>query len=72
MENIVACRRQPAPGGRPDRSAYLFCGQVNTRPRRITRRPHVQMLAEGQAWLHPVPAEPFTAALGVTRKALRL
>jgi len=26
------------------------------------------MLAEEQARLHPVPAGPFTAALGVTRK----
>jgi hypothetical protein len=46
----------------------VFCEQVNARPHRITRRPPVQMLAEEQARLHPVPAGPFTAALGVTRK----
>ena len=45
-----------------------FCGQVNARPHRVTRRPPAEMLAEEQARLHPVPAGPFTAALGVTRK----
>jgi hypothetical protein len=45
-----------------------FCEQVNARPHRITRRPPVEMLAEERARLHPVPAVPFTAALGVTRK----
>ena len=46
-----------------------FCGQVNARPHRITRRAPAEMLAEERARLHPVPAAPFTAALGVTRKA---
>jgi hypothetical protein len=46
-----------------------FCGQVNARPHRITRRAPAEMLAEERARLHPVPAVPFTAALGVTRKA---
>jgi hypothetical protein len=45
-----------------------FCGQVNARPHRITRRAPAEMLAEERARLHPVPAAPFTAALGVTRK----
>src|SRR5215471_2037712 len=45
-----------------------FCGQVNARPHRITRRAPAEMLAEERARLHPVPAAPFTAALGVTRR----
>jgi hypothetical protein len=45
-----------------------FCALVNARPHRITRRAPVEMLAEERARLHPVPAVPFTAALGVTRK----
>ena len=45
-----------------------FCGQVNARPHRATRRVPAEMLAEERARLHPVPAAPFTAALGVTRK----
>jgi hypothetical protein len=46
----------------------VFCEQVNARPHRVTRRPPAEMLAEERARLHPVPAVPFTAALGVTRK----
>jgi hypothetical protein len=46
-----------------------FGTQVNARPHRITRRAPAEMLAEERARLHPVPAAPFTAALGVTRKA---
>jgi len=45
-----------------------FCGQVNTRPHRVTRRAPAEMLAGERARLHPVPAVPFTAALGVTRR----
>lgn len=45
-----------------------FSDQVNARPHRITRRAPAEMLAEERARLHPVPAAPFTAALGVTRK----
>ncbi len=44
-----------------------FCDQVNGRPHRVTRRAPAEMLAEERARLHPVPAAPFTAALGVTR-----
>ena len=47
----------------------VFCTEVNARPHRITRRAPAEMLAEERARLHPVPAAPFTAALGVTRKA---
>ena len=49
-----------------------FCEQVNSRPHRITRRAPAEMLAEERARLHPVPAAPFTAALGVTRKVDQL
>jgi transposase len=45
-----------------------FCDQVNARPHRVTRRAPAEMLAEEAARLHPVPAAPFTAALGVTRR----
>jgi hypothetical protein len=45
-----------------------FCDLVNARPHRVTRRAPAEMLAEERARLHPVPAVPFTAALGVTRK----
>jgi hypothetical protein len=44
-----------------------FCAQVNGRAHRATRRVPAEMLAEEQARLHPVPAAPFTAGLGVTR-----
>jgi len=45
----------------------VFCDEVNARPHRVTRRVPGEMLAEERARLHPVPAAPFTAALGVTR-----
>ena len=47
----------------------MFCEQVNARPHRITRRAPAEMLADERPRLHPVPAFPFTAALGVTRRA---
>jgi hypothetical protein len=46
----------------------VFCEQVNARPHRVTRRAPAEMLADERARLHPVPAAPFTAALGVTRR----
>ena len=46
----------------------VFGDQVNARPHRVTRRAPAEMLAEERGRLHPVPAVPFTAALGVTRK----
>jgi hypothetical protein len=49
-------------------ACQVFCDLVNARPHRITRRAPAEMLAEERARLHPVPAGPFTAALGVTRK----
>jgi transposase len=45
----------------------VFCGQVNDRVHRVTRRVPAQMLAEEQARLHPLPAVPHTVAFGVTR-----
>ena len=44
-----------------------FCEEVNTRVHRVTRRVPVQMLAEEQARLHPMPAHPYTVAFGLTR-----
>jgi hypothetical protein len=44
-----------------------FCDQVNTRAYLSTRRVPVEMLAEEQQRLHPLPAAPFTAAFGVMR-----
>jgi hypothetical protein len=44
-----------------------FCDQVNARVHRVTRRAPVEMLAEEQARLHPLPATPHTIAFGVTR-----
>jgi hypothetical protein len=55
--------------GELEAACEQFCGQVNARPHRITRRAPAEMLAEERLRLHPVPAAPFTAALGVTRKA---
>ena len=46
-----------------------FCEQVNDRPHRATRRAPAEMLADELPRLHPVPAVPLTAALGVTRRA---
>lgn len=36
--------------------------RFNGRPHALTRRAPVGMLAEEQAHLHPVPAEPYTVA----------
>jgi hypothetical protein len=46
----------------------VLCEQVNARPHRVTRKAPAEMLADERARLHPVPAAPFTAALGVTRR----
>jgi hypothetical protein len=45
----------------------LFCSQVNARIHRVTRRAPVEMLAQEQTRLHPLPTAPHTVALGVTR-----
>jgi hypothetical protein len=50
-----------------EHACAVFCRQVNARPHRVTRRAPVEMLAEEQAHLHPLPAHPYTAAFGVTR-----
>jgi transposase len=44
-----------------------LCERVNTRPHRATRCPPIERLAQERDRLHPLPAEPFTAAFGVTR-----
>lgn len=51
--------------------AAVWCQKVNARPHRVTRRPPAQMLAEEQLRLHPVPEDPYVAALGETRKVTR-
>jgi hypothetical protein len=49
--------------------AAVWCDAINARPQRETRRPPVEMLVEER--LHPVPAEPYVAALGETRVVTR-
>jgi transposase len=44
-----------------------LCEAVNARPHTETRRPPAEMLTEERAYLHPLPIEPYTAALGETR-----
>ncbi len=44
-----------------------FCGQVNARVHRVTRRAPVDMLAEERARLHRLPMVPHTVAFGLTR-----
>jgi transposase len=44
-----------------------WCERVNARPHRATRCPPIERLAQERERLHPLPAEPFTAAFGVTR-----
>jgi transposase len=48
-----------------------FMAKVNGRPHRVTRRKPADMLAEEQARLHPVPDDPYVAALGETRVVTR-
>ena len=49
------------------RACAAFCEEVNARPHRATRCPPVERLAQERERLHPLPAQPFTAAFGVTR-----
>lgn len=49
-------------------AAAVFCEKVNGRRHRETGRPPVEMLVEERARLHRLPAAPFTAALGETRR----
>lgn len=44
-----------------------FCDEVNARPHTATRRPPAELLIEERSHLHPLPNEPYTAALGETR-----
>ena len=44
-----------------------FCGLVNARVHRVTRRAPLDMLAEEQARLHRLPEQPHTVAFGLTR-----
>jgi len=48
-------------------ACQAFEAAVNARPHTETRRPPAEMLAEERARLHPLPAEPFVAALGELR-----
>jgi hypothetical protein len=47
--------------------AFAWCEHVNSRPHRDTRRRPVEMLAEEQVRLHPVPDDPYLGALGESR-----
>jgi transposase len=49
----------------------IWCEHVNARPHRETGRAPVDMLAEEQRRLHPVPTDPYVAALGETRVVTR-
>ena len=51
-----------------DAACRAFGDMANARLHRVTRRAPAEMLGEELPRLHPVPAAPFTAALGVTRR----
>jgi transposase len=48
-----------------------WCLAVNARPHRATGCPPVERLSEERTRLHPLPAQPYTAAFGVTRRVGR-
>jgi transposase len=48
-----------------------WCGEVNERSHRQTRKPPAMLLASERSRLHPVPEEAFTAAFGQTRRVSR-
>lgn len=50
------------------RACERFCDEVNMRPHRATRCPPIERLAQERERLHPLPAQPYTAAFGITRK----
>ncbi len=54
--------------GELEAACRAFCIEVNDREHRETRRRPVEALAEERTRLHPLPAEPFTVALGTTRR----
>lgn len=45
-----------------------WCAEVNARPHRATRCAPRERLGAERERLHPVPAQPYTAAFGVTRR----
>jgi hypothetical protein len=49
-------------------ACQAFCEQVNARAHRETGTPPVELLAVEQGRLHAIPATPYTAALGMTRR----
>lgn len=53
------------------RACEAFCEEVNGRPHRETRRAPAELLVEERAYLHPIPAEAYTAAFGETRRVNR-
>ncbi len=53
-----------------EQACAAFCGEVNARPHRETRRPPNEMLAEERARLHRVPDAPLTTVFGETRKVM--
>ena len=50
------------------RDCDAFCERVNARPHSVTKCPPIERLAQERERLHPLPAEPYTAAFGVTRE----
>jgi hypothetical protein len=53
-----------------EQACSAFCGEVNARPHRETRRPPAELLAEERARLHRVPDAPLTTVFGETRKVM--
>ena len=54
--------------GELERACAEFCGRVNAREHRVTRRAPAVMLAEERARLHRLPELPHTVCFGQTRK----
>ncbi len=50
-----------------DGACDVFCGDINARPHRVTRRAPVEMLAEERSRLHRLPEHPYTTAFGLAR-----
>ena len=49
------------------RDCDAFCERVNARPHSVTKCPPIERLAQERERLHPLPADPYTAAFGLTR-----
>lgn len=54
--------------GELEAACRSFCEQANSRVHTVTRRKPVEALTAEAERLHPLPAAPFTAAFGETRK----